>query len=235
MQTIARGRTTGSFKGRALFAISLVSLAGFAGLALLVRFSLTARVDALAERVAARLDGPAVALVGGLLTELGRIEWTLLLAMIAAAWLWWRGQRPLSLAVLLIFATVAIEVLSKELLFVPRWEIEEAARAHPRRLPSEVVDLITYPNDAWYPSGHMARSVFLCGLVARLVGTRRRSGAAHFVLGAGMVLFLAAMGFTRITEGEHPLSDVIGGTLLGMALLPPAWWLIERDRGRIRR
>jgi membrane-associated phospholipid phosphatase len=235
MQTIARGRTTGSFKGRALFAISLVSLAGFVGLALLVRFSLTARVDALAERVAARLDGPAVALVGGLLTELGRIEWTLLLAMIAAAWLWWRGQRPLSLAVLLVFATVVVEILSKELLFVPRWEIEEVARAHPRRLPSEVADLVTHPNDAAYPSGHMARSVFLCGLVAGLAGMRRRSGAAPLLLGAGMLLLLAAMGFTRITEGEHPMSDVIGGTLLGMALLPAAWWLIERDRGRIRR
>jgi membrane-associated phospholipid phosphatase len=43
-----------------------------------------------------------------------------------------------------------------------------------------------------------------------------------------LVVFLAAMGFTRVSELEHPLSDVLGGALLALALLPWAWWLLER-------
>ena len=207
----------------------------FLGLALLVRFDLLRAIDRAAARLANRLDGPWVELVGELLTETGRIELTLLLALATAALLWWQARWLAAAAVLLIFATVLVEVLSKELLFVPRSEVAEAVRAHPRRLPIAIVRIFADPDNAPYPSGHMARATFFCGLLAWAVAQRPRPGSCKIVIYAGMALFLTAMGITRITEGEHPFSDVVGGTLLAMALLPVAWWLLERDRAAHRR
>jgi len=137
-------------------------------------------------------------------------------------------------AVLLVFATVLVEFLTKELLFVPRSEVAEAVRAHPRRLPIAIVRIFADPDNAPYPSGHMARATFFCGLLAWAVAQRSRLGSCKIVIYAGMALFLTAMGITRITEGEHPFSDVVGGTLLAMALLPVAWWLLECDRAAPR-
>ena len=211
-------------------ALGVGSLFAFLGLALLVRFELVRAIDRLAARLANRLDGPSVELVGELLTETGRIELTLLLALATAGLLWWRARRLAAAAVLLVFATVLVEVLSKELLFVPRSEVAEAVQTHPRRLPIAIVRIFADPDDAPYPSGHMARAVFLCGLLGWAVASRSRLRPFRVFVCVGIVLFLAAMGITRITEGEHPFSDVVGGTLLAMALLPVAWWLLERDR-----
>lgn len=207
-----------------------MSLFAFLALALLVRFDLTRSLDRLAARVATGLEEPWVELLGELLTEIGRIELTLLLALLAAAVLWWRGRRLAAAAVLLVFATVLVEILSKELLFIPRSEVAEAVRTHPRRLPMAIFRIFADPDNAPYPSGHMARTAFLCGLLAWAVVTRPRLRTFRVPVSVGVVVFLLAMGLTRITEGEHPLSDVVGGALLAMALLPVAWWLLECDR-----
>jgi membrane-associated phospholipid phosphatase len=215
--------------------VSMLAGAAFVFLAILVRFSLTDRVDLLADRVAARLDGPRVQLVGELLTEIGRIEITLLCTTLLAVILWWRGRKPWALAVLLIFVTVIVEVASKELLFMPRREIAGALQSHPRRLPFEVIGLFADPRNAPYPSGHMARAVFLSGLALWIIATRVRSNALATSLLVSLLVFLGAMGFTRVSELEHPFSDVVGGTFLALALLPWAWWLLERgEQGRPR-
>src|SRR5207248_10559470 len=63
--------------------------------------------------------------------------------------------------------------------------------------------------DHSYPSGHSARAVVLAALVAYTFPRLRRAAAAWVVLvPAGLVV-----------AGDHTVSDVVGGTLLGLLLV----------------
>lgn len=63
-----------------------------------------------------------------------------------------------------------------------------------------------------FPSGHIVRAIVLGGGTALLAGRR-----AGLVVAA---VYIAAVAATRVYLSEHWTSDVIGGTLLGLAALP---------------
>lgn len=207
--------------------------AGFLVLAGLVRYSRTVGVDAAAERLAERLEPSWADRVGDILTEVGRVELTLAAAMAVAAVLWWRGRRLSAAALVLIWGTLVVEVVFKELLLVSMRDAAGALGPGPRGWPGGILRLLAEPGAA-YPSGHMARAVFLGGLVGWAAVARCRAPVVRLATLGAIMLFLGLMGFTRITQNEHPLVDVVGGLLLGGAFLPPAWWLCARDRRRVR-
>lgn len=107
------------------------------------------------------------------------------------------------------------------------------AFALPRPSGGELLDLFGGPSYA-YPSGHVARTVVLLGLLAWL--TLREIPHPHrpFVaptLAAAAVLGVALMGVARIGAGQHWPSDVVGGGLVGVAWLCLVVWLDRRVRG----
>lgn len=63
-----------------------------------------------------------------------------------------------------------------------------------------------------FPSGHMIRAVVLAGGTALVAGRRAGLVAA--------AVYVAAVAATRVYLSEHWVSDVIGGTLLGLGALP---------------
>jgi membrane-associated phospholipid phosphatase len=73
------------------------------------------------------------------------------------------------------------------------------------------------PFDHSYPSGHSARAVVLAALVA-YVFPRARYAAAAWVL-----LVPAAL----VVAGDHTVSDVVGGTLLGLLIVLVAHAMIR--------
>ncbi len=68
-----------------------------------------------------------------------------------------------------------------------------------------------------YPSGHMTRTVFLLTVLTLLAVFSKTdlSFKVIIVLGLGFLFFM--MTLTRVYLGEHWLSDVIGGIILGIA------------------
>jgi membrane-associated phospholipid phosphatase len=72
-----------------------------------------------------------------------------------------------------------------------------------------------------FPSGHAASAALMCSALALLFWSRPgRTGHAALVLGVVLVPLLC--GWTRITLGGHYPSDVVGGTLWGVAWVA-AW------------
>ena len=84
-----------------------------------------------------------------------------------------------------------------------------------------VLELVT---DASYPSGHVARVAATAGTVLLLAWpTLRRRGALATALGSGLALgAVVIMCIARLAAGEHWPTDVLGGVLVGGAVVAAA-------------
>lgn len=130
------------------------------------------------------------------------------LLIVAAVWVWLRGERLLALWCV---GTVAVGTVVQQGLKAvldrdrPRWR--------------QPVDMAHY---AAMPSGHAMSAALACVLVLWLV---RRSGAGTAVRGLVLAVgcvSVAGVSFTRIALGVHWLTDTLVGSLLGVALAAAA-------------
>ncbi|WP_314241939.1 phosphatase PAP2 family protein [Streptomyces kutzneri] len=145
--------------------------------------------------------------------------WTMrALAAVACALLWWRGDRGRALRVAVV--TVAASALQQGL---------KALVGRERPVWPDPVDSAQF---AAYPSGHAMTATVVCGLLLWLLPARGRVpvtwAVAAWVVGVVSVL---GVGFTRVYLGVHWPSDVLGGWLLGVALVALATSVPVRERG----
>jgi len=149
---------------------------------------------------------PGLVRVNRVLTDWFWDPWTMR-ALIAAAViaLWWRGARPLALRV--AAASLIGSLLS---------QVVKAAVDRERPRWPDPVDTAHF---AAFPSGHAMTTVVSCGLLLWLL---RLYGAGPALwAGAVAVAVLSAIGVavTRVYLGVHWLTDVVGGALLGVAVV----------------
>jgi undecaprenyl-diphosphatase len=100
--------------------------------------------------------------------------------------------------------------------------------ARPRPTP-ELVSVLTHPGDYSFPSGHTVHYVVFLGFLSFLTLVLVRPRLLRWpLLGVNGALVLL-VGPSRVYLGAHWASDVLGGYLLGGALLATAiygyrWW-----------
>lgn len=117
------------------------------------------------------------------------------------------------------------EIFGKLILFHPGPPVFLHRSILPTNLPIFYVH-----TDFSYPSGHMTRTFFIITVLACVVIFQPRK---HFnkIVSMTMLIGLAIlMGITRVYLGEHWTSDVIGGSILGLAFGCFASVLILRAR-----
>jgi len=180
----------------------------FLVLCLLIGLGAIRPIDWWGQTLLAPLSSSLLDLVGFLLTLLGEVSITGMVAMVLA-WRGWLRRREHGLGPLLLFVGVGIEVLLKYVLPHPGPSTEFSRQLQlPAFFRFSTPVLLHVSTPYSFPSGHMLRATFL----VRLVSAHRRQWRT---LGW---LIVSAMAFTRVYCNEHWVSDVVGGTLLGWTL-----------------
>ncbi|WP_097869947.1 phosphatase PAP2 family protein [Streptomyces sp. rh34] len=149
---------------------------------------------------------PGLVHVSRVLTDWVWDPWTMraLIAVTVVA-LWWRGARPLALWVA---ATSLIASLLQQGL--------KAAVDRERPRWPDPVDSAHY---AAFPSGHAMTAVVTCGLLVWLLRLYGAGPGARGAVLAVAVVSAVGVAATRVYLGVHWLTDVVGGALLGVAVV----------------
>ncbi|KAA0018538.1 phosphatase PAP2 family protein [Antrihabitans cavernicola] len=131
---------------------------------------------------------------------------TVVLSAVAALYLWRRrGLRPAVLLLSTIVLATAASTLIKLVVARDR--------------PLAAVQLVS-ETDFSYPSGHVTGTVALLGTFA-ILATAKKSCARIFLVVTAAVI-TCAVALCRLYLGVHWLADVIGGSLLGCAMVVAA-------------
>ncbi|OXY95278.1 hypothetical protein BEH93_34150 [Streptomyces sp. 2R] len=149
---------------------------------------------------------PGLVRVNRVLTDWFWDPWTMR-ALIAAAViaLWWRGARLLALWV--AAASLLGSLLSQG--------VKAAVDRERPRWP----DPVDSAHFSAFPSGHAMTAVVSCGLLLWLLRLYGAGPALWAVAVAVAVVSAIGVAVTRVYLGVHWLTDVVGGVLLGVAVV----------------
>lgn len=128
-----------------------------------------------------------------------------ILASILTAWLIWssRTWRPL----ILIGAAAAVSTTATTM----------GKKLIGRNRPDHADAVPPYEDSPSFPSGHTLNTTVVIGLVVYLACLQVKRTIARVALIAAGVIFIIAMGMSRVFLGHHWMTDVIFGWLLGLA------------------
>ena len=143
---------------------------------------------------------------------LGSVEVTVLFCLIFAFLALIRRRWLAILGWLMVMPATVAEVFGKLVLFHPGPPVFFHRSIMSTGLPSFYVH-----TNFSYPSGHMTRTIFIVTVLASMVIFSSRNHSFKIIALCALAALAFMMGMTRVYLGEHWLSDVLGGGLLGLA------------------
>jgi membrane-associated phospholipid phosphatase len=170
----------------------------------------------------AALDHPGWTQAMRVLTDWVWDTWTMRALLVAAVGvLWWRAHRRL--AVRVAVAALVGTALQQTLKAVvgrerPRWEVP-----------------VDHAHLSAMPSGHAMTAAMACGLLVWVTWQTTRRSALRAAVTAAAVVSAAGVAYTRVHLGVHWLTDVVVGSLLGVAIAACAagTWRATAATGRL--
>lgn len=148
---------------------------------------------------------PALTTVAITVTELGSTVSMGVVAAVTVLVLWFRGRRGDAALVAVVSAGAGLLVM-----------VGKATVG--RQRPPEEFRLVVETNES-FPSGHALASAAIIGVLLVVFVPQIRSTAWRAAAIGGGMLFVLAIGWSRIYLGVHWTTDVIAGWLTGVAWL----------------
>lgn len=102
------------------------------------------------------------------------------------------------------------EIFGKLVLFHPSPPVFLHRSVLPTNLPSFYVH-----TDFSYPSGHMTRTIFIVTIFISMAIFQSKNHLSKLIGILSLISLAFLMGLTRVYLGEHWISDVVGGSILG--------------------
>lgn len=143
---------------------------------------------------------------------IGSAEVTIGLAGIIAVYYQLKRRLLAFLAWLVIVPASLFEVYGKLVVFHPA----PPDFFHRNSLNANLPSFYIHTNYS-YPSGHLTRTIFLVTVFLALTIFSKRDSFFKITVSGALLVFAVLMFMTRIYLGEHWLSDVLGGSLLGLS------------------
>lgn len=188
----------------------------FLVMTLLVIFGRLDGIDRVVVDTIQAIDGGVLVGLAKVLAVVGSTEISVGIALVLAAFLWFRGYRRLALAPLALAVIYPFELATKFFIHQPT---DGLPVVHgPFRYP-----FLWFETPGAYFSGHAARVAFWSGLGLPLLF------AARSWLFWPLVVYLPVATMSRLILGEHWPSDVVGGFLIGssIGMFAAAWSIGE--------
>ncbi len=210
---------------RATIAASLLAFAAFALLTLLVEMQWLTGIDLVAAQAKAMLAGELLDRWSRAARIAVSAQLSVVYAGMAGLLLWRAGAGRWSLAPLAFLLPTVLEVVLKSTIRETSMPLESL------RVP--YFPAITLSLNGSFPSGHALRGAFFCTFAAALLWQRGSRLARSASL--GFLLLALLLGLARVYGGDHWLSDVVAGLLLGAAaallVAPPVARRLSAPRG----
>jgi undecaprenyl-diphosphatase len=189
------------YRARVFQIYVLVAAGGFIALAIAARFVPYFAVDLAVTRGVQSYHGVAFDRLMHGISWIGFFPQSLVIGLVPCIVLLAAGLRWESIVTLFAALSEALDVLIKVIVHRPRPSID-------------LVHVIKELTSHSFPSGHVLTTTTLCGFLAFLSYTLIKSSWERTALVSGFVVLIPLMGLSRIYEGQHWFSDVMGAYLL---------------------
>jgi len=160
-----------------------------------------------------KIQNPLIDYLFSTLTLLGSQEIIFLFIFTIFSFLYYKNKK-LVLAPFLYILIYPFELLGKLIVYHPKPPLFLNRYVFEFNFPSSFIVETNYS----YPSGHMARSMFLVAILFFLLQRSRlsfwRKNTAYLFL----AIYLLSIFVSRLYLGEHWFSDCVGGAILGFSI-----------------